>query len=127
LKLLFRFYDVPQGSGRIEIDGHDIRDLKVSSYRKHIAVVPQDTILFNTTILHNLQYAKPDATLEETHQACRAASIHDTILAFPDGYQTKVGERGLRLSGGEKQRVSIFPKPGSDVLTQFRLPLLERC
>ncbi|KAF2179235.1 putative transport protein [Zopfia rhizophila CBS 207.26] len=105
LKLLFRFYDVTNGS--IQIDEKDVRDLSVRSFRKHIGVVPQDTILFNTSILYNLQYAKPDATPEEVYQACRAASIHDRILSFPEGYETMVGERGLRLSGGEKQRIAI--------------------
>jgi ABC-type multidrug transport system fused ATPase/permease subunit len=105
LKLLYRFYDVSDGS--IEIDHQDLRRLNHRSYRKHIGVVPQDTILFNTTIMYNLRYADPDTTDEEVYQACRAASIHDRILSFPDGYDTKVGERGLRLSGGEKQRVCI--------------------
>ncbi|KAF1950195.1 hypothetical protein CC80DRAFT_529081 [Byssothecium circinans] len=105
LKLLFRFYDV--SGGNIRIDGKDVRDLKLADYRKHIAVVPQDTILFNTTILYNLQYANPNASLEEVYAACRAASIHDRIMNFPEGYETKVGERGLRLSGGEKQRIAI--------------------
>ncbi|KAF2276637.1 uncharacterized protein EI97DRAFT_432879 [Westerdykella ornata] len=105
LKLLFRFYDVSSGS--IQIDGSDIRDVKLEDLRSHMGIVPQDTILFNTTILYNLQYAKPEATLEEVYDACRAASIHERILSFPEGYQTKVGERGLRLSGGEKQRIAI--------------------
>lgn len=104
LRLLFRFYDVSQGS--VNVDGHDIRRFKLAGYRNRIAVVPQDTILFNTSILENLQYAKPSASLEEIYEACRAASIHDSILSFPERYDTKVGERGLRLSGGEKQRVS---------------------
>jgi ABC-type multidrug transport system fused ATPase/permease subunit len=104
LKLLFRFYDVASGS--IKIDGHDLRNLKMASFRKHMSVVPQDTILFNTSVMYNLQYAKSDATLEEIQDACTAASIHDRIMEFPEGYETKVGERGLRLSGGEKQRVS---------------------
>lgn len=103
LKLLFRFYDISSGS--IRIDGKDIRDLKVAEYRKHISVVPQDTILFNSSILYNLQYANPHASMEDIYAACRAASIHDRIMSFPEGYETKVGERGLRLSGGEKQRV----------------------
>ncbi|KAJ4357163.1 uncharacterized protein N0V89_001738 [Didymosphaeria variabile] len=105
LKLLFRFYDVSSGS--IQVDGHDIRSLKMLSYRRHIAVVPQETILFNASILYNLQYAKPDAALEEIYEACKAASIHDRITEFPEGYDTKVGERGLRLSGGERQRIAI--------------------
>ena len=112
LKLLFRFYDIAEGNGRIEIDGHDLRSIRLASYRQHLAVVPQETILFNTTILDNLQYAQPDATTQEIYQACRVASIHDTILNFPDGYDTKVGERGLRLSGGEKQRVCILVLEG---------------
>lgn len=104
LKLIFRFYDV--SSGCIRIDGQDLRGFKLGSYRDHIAVVPQDTILFNTSIFNNLQYANPNATAKEIHGACQAASIHERILSFPEGYETKVGERGLRLSGGEKQRVS---------------------
>lgn len=104
LKLLFRFYDV--NSGSITIDGHDIRDLTLLGLRKHIGVVPQDTVLFNATIMYNLRYANPDASEEEVWNACKAANIHDRILAFPEGYETKVGERGLKLSGGERQRVS---------------------
>lgn len=103
LKLLFRFYDVKGGS--IQLDGHDVSHLKMGSFRKYIAVVPQDIILFNTSVMYNLQYAKPEATLEDVQNACRAARIHDRIMEFPEGYDTKVGERGLRLSGGEKQRV----------------------
>lgn len=103
LKLLFRFYDV--GEGMILIDNQDIRHLKHRSYREHIGVVPQETILFNASVLYNLQYAKPRASVEEIFQACRTASIHEKILAFPGGYETQVGERGLKLSGGEKQRV----------------------
>jgi ABC-type multidrug transport system fused ATPase/permease subunit len=105
LKLLYRFYDIEEGS--IALDGNDLRDLKLETFRKYMAIVPQDTILFNSSILYNLHYANPDATLEEVYEACRAASIHDKILSFPDGYETKVGERGLRLSGGEKQRVRL--------------------
>lgn len=104
LKLLFRFYDVTEGS--ITIDGHDLRDLKLDSVRRNIGVVPQDTVLFNATIMYNLLYARPDATEEDVFEACRAANIHERILNFPDGYETKVGERGLKLSGGERQRVS---------------------
>lgn len=103
LRLLFRFYDVIGGS--VTIDDHDIRDLKLDSLRQNIGVVPQDTVLFNATIMYNLLYARPDATETEIHEACMAANIHDRILAFPEGYQTKVGERGLKLSGGERQRV----------------------
>lgn len=105
LKLVYRFYDVTEGS--ITIDGHDLRDLKTDSIRKNIGVVPQDTVLFNATILYNLQYANPDASESQVHEACKAANIHDRILTFPDGYETKVGERGLKLSGGERQRVSL--------------------
>ncbi|ESZ98407.1 putative Heavy metal tolerance protein [Sclerotinia borealis F-4128] len=104
-RLLFRFYNTQNGS--IQLDGHDIRDVTIDSLRHHIGVVPQDTILFNETLMYNLRYANQDATDEDIFNACRAASIHDKILAFPDGYDTKVGERGLRLSGGEKQRVAI--------------------
>jgi ABC-type transport system involved in Fe-S cluster assembly fused permease/ATPase subunit len=104
-RLLFRFYNTQDGS--IQIDGNDVRDITIDSVRRHIGVVPQDTILFNETLMYNLKYANQDATDEDVYAACRAASIHDKILAFPDGYQTKVGERGLRLSGGEKQRVAI--------------------
>jgi ABC-type multidrug transport system fused ATPase/permease subunit len=103
LKLLFRFYDV--NSGSIKVDGHDIRDLKLDSLRRRIGVVPQDTVLFNATIMYNLLYANPKASEEDVFAACMAANIHDRILAFPDGYNTKVGERGLKLSGGERQRV----------------------
>lgn len=105
LRLLFRFYNVDSGS--ITFDNHDVRDLSIDSVRRHIGVVPQDTVLFNETVMYNLKYANPDATDEMVYDACRAASIHDKIMGFPDGYLTKVGERGLRLSGGEKQRVAI--------------------
>jgi len=104
-RLLFRFYNVIAGS--IQVDGHDVEELTIDSLRRHIGVVPQDTVLFNETLMYNLKYANPDATDEQVHEACRAASIHDKIMGFPDQYQTKVGERGLRLSGGEKQRVAI--------------------
>jgi ABC-type transport system involved in Fe-S cluster assembly fused permease/ATPase subunit len=104
-RLLFRFYNA--NGGRILVDGHDVRDVTIDSLRRHIGIVPQDTVLFNETLMYNLKYANPDATDEMVFDACRAASIHDRILSFPDGYLTKVGERGLRLSGGEKQRVAI--------------------
>src|SRR6266567_5606824 len=104
-RLLFRFYNVILGS--IQVDGHDVEELTIDSLRRHIGVVPQDTVLFNETLMYNLKYANPDATDEQVYEACRAASIHDKIMGFPDQYQTKVGERGLRLSGGEKQRVAI--------------------
>ena len=103
-RLLFRFYDVD--TGYISVDDVGIRDFTVASLRSHIAVVPQDTVLFNASLMHNLQYAKPNATREEIDKACRVASIHDRILDLPEGYETSVGERGLRLSGGEKQRVA---------------------
>lgn len=103
LKLLFRFYDVDGGS--ITIDGHDLKDLKLDSLRRSIGVVPQDTVLFNATIMYNLLYANPQASQSDVYEACKAANIHDRIIAFPDGYETKVGERGLKLSGGERQRV----------------------
>lgn len=104
LKLLFRFYDV--GNGSVTVDGHDVRDLKIDGLRQHIGVVPQDTVLFNATIMYNLLYADPKATEADVYEACKAANIHDRIMAFPDQYNTKVGERGLKLSGGERQRVS---------------------
>ncbi|OCK85014.1 heavy metal tolerance protein precursor [Lepidopterella palustris CBS 459.81] len=104
-RLLFRFYNTLGGS--IQVDGHDVEDLTIDSLRKHIGVVPQDTVLFNESLMYNLKYANPEASDEQVYEACRAASIHDKILGFPDKYETKVGERGLRLSGGEKQRVAI--------------------
>lgn len=104
-RLLYRFYNIMSGS--IQIDGHDVEDLTIDSVRRHIGVVPQDTVLFNESLMYNLKYANQDATDEQVYAACRAASIHDKILTFPDQYETKVGERGLRLSGGEKQRVAI--------------------
>ncbi|KGQ08689.1 Heavy metal tolerance protein [Beauveria bassiana D1-5] len=102
---MFRYYDCDEGS--IELDGKDVRNLTISSVRRHIGVVPQDTTLFNESLMYNLRYANPNATDEEVYAACKAASIHDRILSFPDQYETQVGERGLRLSGGEKQRVAI--------------------
>jgi ABC-type transport system involved in Fe-S cluster assembly fused permease/ATPase subunit len=104
-RMLFRYYN--PGSGRILVDGHDVQDITIDSLRKEIGVVPQDCNMFNETIMYNLKYANQDATDEEVFGACRAASIHDRILAFPDAYDTKVGERGVRLSGGERQRVAI--------------------
>jgi ATP-binding cassette subfamily B protein len=104
-RLLFRFYDVNAGS--IEIDGHDIRNVAQDSLRRAIGVVPQDTVLFNDTIYYNIAYGCPGATRVEIEEAARLARIHDFITTLPDGYQTMVGERGLKLSGGEKQRVAI--------------------
>ncbi|KAI9094910.1 hypothetical protein DFS34DRAFT_664554 [Phlyctochytrium arcticum] len=105
LRLLFRFYDIHQGS--IRIDGVDIRDVRQKQLRGQIGVVPQDTVLFNDTIKYNLMYGRPSASDHEVFVTAEASQIHDRILSFPDGYETKVGERGLRLSGGEKQRVAI--------------------
>jgi ABC-type transport system involved in Fe-S cluster assembly fused permease/ATPase subunit len=104
-KLLLRFYDVASGS--IEIDGNDIRDVTLSSLRDVIGVVPQDPLLFNATIRENLRYAKLSATDDEISEACRVAAIHDKIIGFPDGYDTRVGENGVKLSGGEVQRLAI--------------------
>jgi ATP-binding cassette subfamily B protein len=103
--LLFRFYDV--GQGHIRINGVDIRDLTQSSLRQAIGIVPQDTVLFNDTVLHNIGYGRPGATREAIEAAAKAARIHDFIVSTPKGYDTVVGERGLKLSGGEKQRVAI--------------------
>ena len=104
-RLLFRFYDV--SSGAITIGGEDLRDVTQESLRAAIGVVPQDTVLFNDSIFYNIAYGRPDATREEVEAAARAAQLHDFIAALPDGYDTAVGERGLKLSGGEKQRVAI--------------------
>ena len=104
-RLLFRFYDVD--AGRITIDGQDIRDVQQESVRAAIGVVPQDTVLFNDTIYYNVAYGRPDATREEIERAARAAHIADFIERLSDKWDTTVGERGLKLSGGEKQRVSI--------------------
>ncbi len=104
-RLLFRFYDVDAGS--IEIDGQDIVDVTQESLRRAIGVVPQDTVLFNDTIYYNIAYGRPGATRADIEEAARHAHIHDFIRGLPDGYQTMVGERGLKLSGGEKQRVAI--------------------
>ncbi|KAF4972084.1 hypothetical protein FZEAL_9678 [Fusarium zealandicum] len=119
LKLLFRFYDVSEGS--VTVDGHDLKDLKLDSLRKNIGVVPQDTVLFNATIMYNLLYASPDASEDDVYEACKAANIHDRIVAFPDGYETMVGERGLKLSGGERQRVAI----ARAILKDARILLLD--
>ncbi|CAK4085093.1 unnamed protein product [Aphanomyces euteiches] len=105
LRLLYRFYDVE--GGRILVDGKDIRSMDVDTFRKLIAVVPQDTVLFNDTIMYNIRYGNLQATDEQVKNAAKVAQIHDSIERFPEGYNTKVGERGLKLSGGEKQRVAI--------------------
>lgn len=104
-RLLFRFYDVNQG--RITIDGQDIRKVTQDSLRSAIGVVPQDTVLFNDTLFRNLAYGRPSASEEEVYKAARMAHLEDFIQSLPDGYDTQVGERGLKLSGGEKQRVAI--------------------
>ena len=104
-RLLFRFYDVTRG--RILIDGQDIRDVTQKSLRANIGIVPQDAVLFNDTIYYNIAYGRPDATREEVIEAARHAHIHHFIESLPKGYDTVVGERGLKLSGGEKQRVAI--------------------
>ena len=104
-RLLFRFYDVDGGA--VRIDGQDIRGVAKSSLRAAIGIVPQDTVLFNDTIYYNIAYGRPDATPAEIERAARLARIHDFIVSTPDGYRTVVGERGLKLSGGEKQRVAI--------------------
>ncbi len=104
-RLLFRFYDVTGGA--IRIDGQDLRDVTQESLHAQIGVVPQDTVLFNDTILYNIAYGRDGATREEIEAVARAAQIHDFILSLPHGYDTTVGERGLKLSGGEKQRVGI--------------------
>ena len=104
-RLLFRFYDV--NGGQILIDGVDIRDYTQSSLRRHIGIVPQDTVLFNDTIYYNIAYGNTQASAEEIYQAAKDASLHEFILSLPHGYDAVVGERGLKLSGGEKQRVAI--------------------
>ncbi|RZC77907.1 hypothetical protein C5167_002150 [Papaver somniferum] len=105
LRLLYRFFDPINGA--IRVDGQHIRDVTVESLRKSIGVVPQDTVLFNDTIFHNIRYGRLSASEEEVYDAARRAAIHDTIMKFPEQYKTMVGERGLKLSGGEKQRVAL--------------------
>ena len=104
-RILFRFYDV--NAGAVRINGADIRELSQDSLRAHIGIVPQDTVLFNDTIYYNIAYGKAGASREEVIEAARSAHIHDFVASLPDGYDTLVGERGLKLSGGEKQRVAI--------------------
>ncbi|TGJ84390.1 hypothetical protein E0Z10_g4340 [Xylaria hypoxylon] len=104
-RLLYRYFNCQ--AGNIRVDGHNVKDVTIDSVRRFIGVVPQDTIMFNDTLMYNLKYANQNATDEDVIAACQAASIHDKIMSFPDKYNTKVGERGLRLSGGEKQRVAI--------------------
>ena len=104
-RLLFRFYDVTEGA--VEIDGIDVRDTTQASLRAAIGVVPQDTVLFNDTIAYNIAYGRPGASQAEVEHAARLAQVHDFVMRLPEGYDTRVGERGLKLSGGEKQRVAI--------------------
>ncbi|MGH7034149.1 MAG: ATP-binding cassette domain-containing protein, partial [Stellaceae bacterium] len=104
-RLLFRFYDVNEGA--IRIDGQDLRDVTQDSIRRAIGVVPQDTVLFNDSIFYNIAYGRPGAASDEVEEAARHARIDDFIASLPDGYDSPVGERGLKLSGGEKQRVAI--------------------
>ncbi|MDO9095719.1 MAG: ABC transporter ATP-binding protein/permease [Rubrivivax sp.] len=106
-RLLYRFYDVDAGGGRITIDGQDIRQVTQASLRQAIGIVPQDTVLFNDTVEYNIAYGRPGATRADVEAAAQAAHIHNFISATPKGYDTMVGERGLKLSGGEKQRVAI--------------------
>jgi ABC-type transport system involved in Fe-S cluster assembly fused permease/ATPase subunit len=104
-RLLFRFYDVNQGG--IFMDGDDIRNFQQKSLRAQMGIVPQDTVLFNDTIYYNIHYGHPGATVEQVYEAARLAQIHDFVMSLPEKYETRVGERGLKLSGGEKQRVAI--------------------
>ena len=104
-RLLFRFYD--PASGHVRIDGQDLRELSQDSLRRLIGVVPQDTVLFNDTIGYNIGYGRPGATPAEIEAAARAAHLHDFVARLPEGYETRVGERGLKVSGGEKQRIAI--------------------
>jgi ATP-binding cassette subfamily B protein len=104
-RLLYRFYDVT--GGRVLVNGQDIRDVTQESLRAAIGIVPQDTVLFNDTIEYNIAYGRCGATHEEIVRAAQTANIHDFIVSLPDGYQSLVGERGLKLSGGEKQRIAI--------------------
>jgi ATP-binding cassette subfamily B protein len=104
-RLLFRFYDV--GNGRVTVDGQDIRDVSPQSLRQAIGIVPQDTTLFNDSIVENIAYGRSGATREEVIEAAKAANVHDFIVSLPERYDTVVGERGLKLSGGEKQRIAI--------------------
>jgi ATP-binding cassette subfamily B protein len=104
-RILFRFYEL--SGGKVTIDGQDIRDVTQKSLRAAIGMVPQDTVLFNDTIFYNIRYGRPDASDREVREAAKLAQIHDFILTLPQGYDSLVGERGLKLSGGEKQRVAI--------------------
>jgi ATP-binding cassette, subfamily B, bacterial len=105
LQLLLRFYD-PQ-SGAVRLDGVDLRDLSRAEFRRHLALVPQDPVIFATSARENIRFGRPEATDAEVEQAARAAAAHDFIAALPAGYDTEVGERGMMLSGGQKQRIAI--------------------
>lgn len=104
-RLLFRFYE--PSSGRILVDGQDIRDLQIASLRRAIGVVPQDTPLFHSDVLQNIRYGRLDASDEEVMEVAKKAHVHEAVMRLPDKYKTKVGERGLMLSGGEKQRLAV--------------------
>ena len=104
-RILTRFYDTK--GGRVLIDGQDIRDVTQASLRANIGIVPQDTVLFNDSILYNIRYGRVDASVHEIIEAAKMAQIHDFVISLPEGYESAVGERGLKLSGGEKQRVAI--------------------
>lgn len=104
-RLLFRFYE--PSSGRISIDDQDITQVTFGSLRRNIGVVPQDTPLFHADIMHNIRYGKVDATDEEVEEVAKKARVHDTVQRLPEGYKTTVGERGLMISGGEKQRLAV--------------------
>ena len=105
MSLILRLFDPVEG--KVTIDGQDLKNLTFDSFRKHISVVQQNGILFNDTVLYNLQYGNPDATMEEIERVAKICCIHDTIMRMPDGYQTMVGDLGSKLSGGERQRVLI--------------------
>lgn len=107
LRLLYRFYDPLSNTSEISLGGHELKDISLDSFRKKIAVIPQDTVLFHDSIGYNIQYGNLEATWEDVIDAAKRAKMHDTIMSFSDGYDTIVGERGLKLSGGEKQRVAI--------------------
>ena len=104
-RLLFRFYDVDEG--KICIDGQDVREVTQTSLRAAIGIVPQDTVLFNDSAYYNIHYGRPNSTPSEVEEAAKLAQIHDFLVGLPKGYDTHVGERGLKLSGGEKQRIAI--------------------